>query len=155
MYESNTRDKVLKKIRQALLHKSPSPFPEPDFTVSVFESNHDSPEIEFAEKFAAAGGHFIFCENQKEFAADFTNLCSQQGWKKIICRESFPPSMLDSHDFPPGLLTETGNEADAVLTSCEMLIALTGSIMIASKSNLSLLASHPDASHIIVAYSHQ
>lgn len=155
MYESNTRDKILKKIRQALLNKSPSPFPEPDFTGSVFESNHDSPEIEFAEKFSETGGNFIFSEDGHDFVINFTNLCVQQQWKNIICRESGITSLFIGFNFPFELSTQPEKKANAILTSCEMLVALTGSIIITSKNNLSLLASFPDVPHIVMAYTHQ
>ena len=66
MQESTGREKILKKIRKALIHKTANPFPEVEFETSVYPSNSELAEVIFAHAFTANGGHFIFCESENE-----------------------------------------------------------------------------------------
>jgi L-lactate dehydrogenase complex protein LldG len=60
MQESTTREKVLKKIRNALISKTNNPYPNLDFDSPVFRMNEEVPELQFAKAFRDAGGQFVF-----------------------------------------------------------------------------------------------
>ena len=73
--DSTTREKILKKIRQALIHKTNQRFPSIDWDKNIYVSSEDSLEEQFANAFTKIGGQFIFCENELEFlAVSYTHL---------------------------------------------------------------------------------
>ena len=100
MNESTNREKVLKKVRNALLSKTANPFPNLDFDSSVFHTNDLPSEVNFAEKFIQEGGNFILCENTVEVMEMLIALCEQNEWKKIICTDKNISSLLTEFEFP-------------------------------------------------------
>jgi L-lactate dehydrogenase complex protein LldG len=67
MQEITSRENILKKLRQALIHKTPQRFPNIDWEKNVYRQTESSPEEEFATAFTKAGGQFVFCENELDF----------------------------------------------------------------------------------------
>ena len=66
MKVSQAKENILKKIRQALTHSTPLPFPQSEGNNTVFQTSQQELEIEFAEKFTNLLGKFIFCLTYKE-----------------------------------------------------------------------------------------
>ena len=67
MEDSTTREKILKKIRQALTNHRSQPYPNIDWDSNVHVLSKDSLEESFAKEFTAIGGRFVFCENELDF----------------------------------------------------------------------------------------
>jgi L-lactate dehydrogenase complex protein LldG len=59
MQESTTREKILKKIRQALIHHNPQPYPNIDWEKNVHVQSDESLEETFAKEFTKVGGQFV------------------------------------------------------------------------------------------------
>ena len=59
MEESTPREKILKKIRAALLTKSPDPYPNLDQESHVFKQSDEDPVITFSDNFIAAASPII------------------------------------------------------------------------------------------------
>src|SRR4030095_15954342 len=114
-----SKENILKKIRKALTHSTPLPFPQSDGSDSVFPQPQQELEIEFAEQFTKLQGKFIFCLNHQELAFQFNSLVKKQGWKKIYCREEALIHLIDSQ--LSGLLTNDLPGCDMSITSCEAL----------------------------------
>src|SRR5580765_8219407 len=130
MNVSLSKENILKKIRKALTHSTPLPFPQSDGSSTVFPRPQKELEIEFAEQFTKLQGKFIFCLNQQELAFQFNSLVKKQGWKKIYCREEPLLTLLDSQ--VTELLTNDLPGCDLSITSCEALVARTGSIVVST-----------------------
>lgn len=134
MKDSTTREKILKKVRSALIQKTKNPYPHLDFDSQVYVTNDDVPELIFAQKFSEAGGNFIFCENKLEFAESLVNISQQKKWKKISCVEKNISEFLNECAFPHQPTADL-NKVEAVITSCECLVARTGSILVSSANS--------------------
>lgn len=131
MKESTSREKILKKVRSALIQKTPNPYPKLDFESSVYHSKTDEvPELIFAQNFSEAGGNFIFCENKIEFAETLLDLSQKKKWKKIVCTEKLLSDFLKTFEFPHTLKSDI--IGDAAITSCECLVSQTGSVLVSS-----------------------
>jgi L-lactate dehydrogenase complex protein LldG len=155
MEDSKTREKVLKKIRNALINKTRHPYPNVDLDSNVFVFPDDDPEINFASKFTDAGGQFVFCEDELEFMEKILTLAAEMGWRKFVCREQEIKSYLDKVEFPykdedPGIA-----EAEVSITLCEALICRSGSIMVSSAQQAGRKSFIYPPVHIILAYSSQ
>lgn len=156
MNVSSGKENILKKIRKALSESTPIPFPQSEGNHSVFQPAHQELEVEFAEQFTRLQGKFIFCIDTVEFVAQLTALAGHQSWKKIVCREEKLQGLLKGKGFTT--FSDTGlAECDAAITSCEALIARTGSIVMstgggnASGRTVSVYA----PVHICIAWSDQ
>ncbi len=153
MEESTTREKILKKIRAALLNKSPDPYPRIDNGSHVFNLNDEDPVIVFSEHFLEAGGKFVLCENELEFVEELLNLAEQFKWTNIYCGEEGLSNLLTECEFPHDFEADP-DKLDVVISSCECLVARSGSIVISSKSNGFVLPVYANV-HVVCAKSSQ
>jgi L-lactate dehydrogenase complex protein LldG len=153
---SSGKENILKKIRKALSESTPIPFPQSEGNHSVYQPSRQEQEVEFAEQFTKLQGKFVFCIDAAELVAQLAALAGHQSWKNIVCLEEKLQGLLKRNGFTT--FTETGlAECDAAITSCEALIARTGSIVMstgggnASGRTVSVYA----PVHICIAWSDQ
>jgi len=154
MKESSSKKNILKKIRQALANPVPAPFAERNKQPNIFTYSGQDPEIEFAEKFTALQGRFSFCANEPELVNQLQTLFITREWKKIFLREEQLKQILKSR----GLTIEFTDDleaCDAAITSCEYLVARTGSIALSSAQKSGRTVSVYAPVHICVAYTSQ
>ena len=154
MNVSSAKENILKKIRKALSESTPIPFPQSEGTHSVFQPSKQDLEIEFAEQFAKLQGKFIFCIDHNELVEQLNALVATQGWKKLFCREEKLRKTLSEHSFNASNTTELG-ECDAAVTTCETLVARTGSIVLSSANQSGRTVSVYAPVHICIAYTDQ
>jgi L-lactate dehydrogenase complex protein LldG len=150
MDESTTREKVLKKIRAALLSKSQNPFPKLDFESPVFVPTDEDLLVLFSDKLTAAGGKFFLIENELEFVEGMVDLGVYYKWKNIICTEDGLSNLLTECALPHSLEKDDLLESNVSITTCEYLVAQTGSILLSSK-NQSRAAALFAPVHIVLA----
>ena len=154
MKVSNSKEKILKKIRQALSTPVPVPFPQSEGNESVFQPATQEAEVEFAENFTKLQGKFSFCLNEKEFVQQLQTLIAARQWKNIYCREEELKLMLQQNSFTQNFFNDLA-ACDASITSCELLIARTGSIVMSSAQQSGRTVSVYAPVHICVAYTDQ
>jgi L-lactate dehydrogenase complex protein LldG len=150
---SPSKENILKKIRKALTHSTPLPFPKSEGSSSVFPQPQQELEIEFAEQFTRLQGKFIFCLNQQELAFQFNSLVRKQGWKKIYCQDENLVKTID--DQISEYLTNDLAGCDISVTGCEALVARTGSLVISPVASSGRTASVYAPIHICIAYTRQ
>jgi L-lactate dehydrogenase complex protein LldG len=127
MSQSPSKNNILKKIRMALAQPTPLPFPKSEGSDSVFQPQQQDLVVEFAEQFTSLQGKFIFCMNESELIEHFHKLCYQNQWTKIYCEEEKWKKAVQ-----PNSLYEDIATCEAAITSCEFLVARTGSLMLSS-----------------------
>jgi L-lactate dehydrogenase complex protein LldG len=127
MSNSVAKNNILKKIRMALAHPTPLPFPKAEGAESVFQPQQQDLMVEFAEQFTALQGKFIFCADQQELIESFNKLCYQNQWTKIYCEEEKWKPVIPVNSMHGDI---AGCEAS--VTSCEFLIARTGGIVMSA-----------------------
>lgn len=154
MKVSSAKENILKKIRQALSESTPIPFPHSEGHHSVFLPSHQDLEVEFAEQFAKLQGKFIFCIDHEELVAQLNALIASQGLKKLFCREEKLREMLKSHAFNSFSDVDLA-DCDAAVTTCEGLVARTGTIILSSAGSSGRTVSVYAPIHICIAYTDQ
>ena len=150
-----SKEAILKKIRQSLTRRNTLP-PEPNFSSDIYsKSEEEDLSVIFANQFLQHKGEFYFVENEKELCEVLANVASVKEFKNIFVWEKSLIDMLS----PSSLIFDTSeknfSEAGVGITSCEVLIARTGSALISS-ANLSgrRLSIYPHI-HIVVAKTSQ
>lgn len=154
MNVSPSKENILKKIRKALSHPTPLPFPQSEGNQSVFHPLQQEPEVEFAEQFTRLQGKFIYCINRQELAFQLSSLVRKQDWQKIYCLEDklVEPIAGQLSD----RLIRTGlADCDVSITGCEYLVARTGSIVMSTAQNSGRTASVYAPIHICIAFTSQ
>ena len=154
MKDTTSKEKMLKKIRKALLEKRDNPYPNLE-DAPVYEPYDDYLEVMFAEQLGLVAGKFVFCEDEIQFIENLLSLADEKGWRKIYCWEPPLQELLSHFEFP-FYSTETDfMQAEVGITLCESLIARNGSILLsngnAAGRRLSIYPPH----HIVVAFTSQ
>jgi L-lactate dehydrogenase complex protein LldG len=149
MSNSQAKNNILKKIRMALAHPTPLPFPKSEGPNNVFQPQQQDLVVEFAEQFSSLQGKFIFCEHEQELAAQFNKLCYQNQWTRIYCEEEKWKSLIS-----PNSLHNSIASCEASITSCEFLVARTGSMVLSSVHQGRVPSVYAPV-HVCIAYTSQ
>jgi L-lactate dehydrogenase complex protein LldG len=153
MEESTSREKVLKKVRHALIYKTDNPFPKVDFDSPVYKPMNETSDVNFAQEFTKAGGVFIYCENESEVATTLSALHTECEWQNIFCAEPELQYILTQAGVPFESNEDSMQQISVGITGCEFLIARLGSIMVSSKTSRRLNV-YPEI-HVVIAYVNQ
>ena len=148
-----SRDAVLARIRQGLA-VGPAPLPpQPDFAAPVHPPlNSDDIVVAFAESFQRVGGEFYYCESLAHLATQIAGFRQRQQvgmpyvWEpemQVLLQAAGVAFRADETDFIA--------HADLSLTSCEALVARTGSVLVsAATASGRRLSIYPDQ-HLVLA----
>lgn len=153
MEESTSREKVLKKVRHALIYKTDNPFPHIDFDSSVYKPMKDTSDVNFAQEFSKVGGVFIYCEDEAEVVSTLAALNEECNWHNIYCAEPELQYMLTQAGVTFESDEESIQQLKVGITGCEFVIARLGSIMVSSKNSRRLNV-YPET-HVVIAYVNQ
>jgi L-lactate dehydrogenase complex protein LldG len=154
MKVSPAKENILRKIRQALSNQVPVPFPQSEGNDSVFQPATQEPEMEFAENFTRLQGRFSYCMDEAELVEQLQALITARKWDKLYCRETQLRDALSATGFTAPYMNDLIN-CDASITTCEKLIARTGSIVLSSAQQSGRTTSVYAPVHICIAYTNQ
>lgn len=155
MEESTSREKVLKKIRNALISKTENPYPSLDTESSVYPPLQESNDIVFAQEFTRISGKFVYCENEADLIKNLVSLVGEKKWKSVFCLEPEIKAVLDKAGITNFSDDDKLTQMKAGITYCEYLIARLGSIMISSKQISGRRLNVFPETHIVIARSQQ
>ncbi len=149
MSNSPAKNNILKKIRMALAHPTPLPFPKAEGGELPIQPAQQDLVVEFAEQFTSLQGKFIFCMDETELAENFGKLCYQNQWTRLYTEEDRWKGII-----PPNSIHGDLSTCEASITSCESLIARTGSIVLTA-AHQGRLSSVYAPVHVCIAYTSQ
>jgi L-lactate dehydrogenase complex protein LldG len=153
--DTESRERVLKKVRNALIPKSKDQYAQVDLTSPIYVEDLDPIELVFAKNFTALTGKFSFCENDQDLVEQLKDTVNQNHWSGILCLEPNLQSLLSQADIPFISDLNQISEAKIGIGACEALIARYGSVMISSKqASGRKLPTYPDT-HVVIAYTNQ
>lgn len=156
MQEATAKERLLKKIRKALLVKRDNPYPNLEELPLYKETgDEDVIEVTFAKNFSAVAGNFIFCEDEIQLVEGLLGITEKEDVRKIYAWEEKVQAILDRFEFPYFKSDTDFVNAEVGITTCEALIARTGSIMV-SNGNMAgrRLSIYPHV-HVVIAYPSQ
>ncbi len=150
MKVSSSKEKILKKIREALSNPVPLPFPKSEGTNSVFQPQKEELEFLFAEEFTKLLGKFAFCVNDTDMKLQLMKLAAEKKWKKLYCVEPDLLKKFNGKDIFDNSISLA--DCDASITTCEFLVARTGAIVLTSAQKSGRTVSAYAPVHICIAY---
>jgi len=151
---TTSKERLLKKIRKALLEKRDNPYPNLE-DLPHYPPTDELPEVVFAKEFTAVSGQFVFCEDEVQLIENLLNLADQHKWHKIYCWEPALQDILGRFDFPYFATDKDFEQAEVGITLCESLVARNGSIMLSNSCMAGRRLSIYPPVHIVLAYSSQ
>lgn len=154
MKETTSKEKMLKKIRKALLEKHENPYPNLE-EHPLYPEYTDHLDVLFAEQLSSVSGNFIFCEDEIQLIENLLLLAEKKNLRKIYVWEEQLQSLLNNYEFPIYSTDTDFLNADVGITLCESLIARNGSILVSNGSNAGRRLSIYPHIHIVIAYSSQ
>jgi L-lactate dehydrogenase complex protein LldG len=154
MNVSPAKENILKKIRKSLTNSTPLPFPQSEGNSSVFQPSQQELEVEFASRFTNLQGRFIFCLDHTELAVKLREVLQHNNWQHIHCREEALQKILQAHQFNQPEYPDLAS-SDAAITTCEWLVARTGSIVMSAVQPSGRTVSVYAPVHICIAYTSQ
>ncbi len=112
------------------------------------------PELQFAEEFSKLQGKFVFCLNSGELIAHLAALIAHESWNNVFCSEPVLMQLVEGSNVgvKPGLALK---DADVSITSCECLVARTGTIVLSAAQQNGRTASLYAPVHVCIAYTDQ
>jgi L-lactate dehydrogenase complex protein LldG len=154
MSVSSSKEAILKKIRKALSTSTPLPFPNSEGNNSLYQPSQQELELQFAETFTGLQGKFAFCLDYPELAAQLQALLRDRGWTKIYCLETALKQQLAAAGFDSFGAASLA-DCDASITTCENLVARTGTIVMTAATQSGRTASVYAPIHICIAHTSQ
>ena len=155
MSSQESKENILRKIRQALQTPTEKVVPKPDFSSSVYASTNEEPAVLFAETFIKTKGDFIYCDDEQQLIDKLSLLLAKKNIHELYAWEDRLKDILQAYGIPFKSDEQKFLGAEAGITLCECLIARTGSILISSKQLAGRrLGIYPPV-HIVVARTSQ
>lgn len=155
MEESTSREKVLKKVRNALIYKTDNPFPHIDFETPLYKGSDESPDVLFASELMNAGGNFIYNEDEADLVANLSAMSRQDDWHDVFCTDPALQYLLTQAGIPFHADEEDFPEVKIGVTGCEFIISRLGAIMISSGQESGRRQNVFPEVHVVIAYTWQ
>jgi L-lactate dehydrogenase complex protein LldG len=155
MEDSTSKEKVLKKIRDALLEKTDPPYPIIDMEGSLYQPLTEPLDVTFAEELVKVSGKFCFCESEDEFSTFLESYNLEKDWPVMYCYDEQLQKLLRQGGIPFESDPEKFEDVKLGITRCEYLIARLGTVMVSSAISPGRRMSVFPEIHIVVGYSSQ
>lgn len=153
---TTSKEKILKKVRAALIFKSKSKFTNIDLESNVYAQPDADESIyeTFAKQFTQLTGQFVICDNKFDFIDKLITLTERKKYKNMYCWDEVLQTQLQDAGISFQAKRDNLEKMQVAITSCEALIARTGSVLVTSGKNSRILSIYPPV-HIVVAYTSQ
>ncbi|WMJ75443.1 LUD domain-containing protein [Cytophagaceae bacterium ABcell3] len=154
---SQSREIILKKVKDALADRSKNSGSVPRRNKEVFSKTGEKDlSVLFAENFIKNMGEFVFTESDDEFLSSFKALQFKKNLRHTYVFEPelarlFESRGIDIHTEEHGFM----ESVEASVTTCEALVARTGSIFLSSANKSGRRLSVYPPAHIVVARTSQ
>ncbi|SEL45942.1 L-lactate dehydrogenase complex protein LldG [Parapedobacter koreensis] len=145
---------MLKKVRHALLQKREAPYP--NFEEADLRPEEPEPiDVLFAQRLTDVAGKFVYCEDELNFIENLLVLAEREKLRAMYAWEPAVQRLLEKYGFPFYRTEKEFDSAEMGITTCEALIARSGSILISNGNAAGRrLAIYPHL-HVVVAYASQ
>lgn len=152
--ETTTKEKILKKVRKALIQKSIGAATI-DFDSDIYQKSEEPLEVLFAQQLTKLNGKFIYCESEKDLSANLSHLIEENKWDNVFCFEKEAKEILKKSNI---LFLENEKDiryANVSISLCEYLSARTGSVIVSSRQTSGRRLPAFGNYHIVIAYTSQ
>ncbi len=155
MEESTSREKILKKVRDALIEKTEPPYPIIDQESPVFGEIKEALDVNFAQELVKVSGKFVYCESEDEFTTLLKQFILEKDWSVLFCLDPIVQKVLREAGIPYVSKQQEFLESKIGITRCEYLIARLGSVMVSSHLSPGRKINVYPEVHLVLGYTSQ
>jgi len=155
MEDSTSREKILKRVRDALIEKTEAPYPILDQDASVYKEITEPLDVTFAEALVKVSGKFVYCESEDEFTGTLKSFILEKDWGVLYCLDPKIHEMLKAAGIPFESDPHAILDARIGITRCEYLIARLGTVMVSSRLNPGRKITVYPEIHLVLGYTSQ
>ncbi len=145
---------ILHKIKQALQKPVPVPFPVSGEEQALYEPASDDLAIVFAQQFSLLQGQFAYCMSGAEMMQQLKHLQTARGISKWYSTDEAIKNLLMKNGWQQPWHNNLA-DCHASITSCEVLVARTGSMVLSSTASGGRTTSVYAPIHICIATTQQ
>nr|WP_319511530.1 lactate utilization protein [uncultured Draconibacterium sp.] len=144
---ASAREEILNRLKSAI-----HPEPEmPDFDAPVYHSIEKSLGQAFKENLEAVNGSVYLCQSEEELADKLRTILQDIPETEVVCAEDKLQELLTRNGIKHRNYEKGKHAIEAGITSCEFLIAHTGSVMVSSALQGGRQMSVYPPQHIVIA----
>ncbi|WP_319500769.1 lactate utilization protein [uncultured Draconibacterium sp.] len=144
---ASAREEILNKLKKAI-----HPEPEmPDFDAPVYHAIEKSLGQAFKENLEAVNGSVYLCKSEEEFVEKLKAVLQDVPKTELVCAEDDLRELLTKNGIGHQDYQERQQTIEAGITSCEFLIAHTGSVMVSSALQGGRQLSVYPPQHLVIA----
>jgi len=148
------KEAILNKIKQALVNPVPLPFTAANNKAdTLVKPLQQEVAIEFAENFTELQGKFVYCSTINEAIHHLQQLVVVRKWQSVFCAEENMITLLQNQLASLNVLNLA--QSEAAITTCDALVARTGSFLLSSATSSGRTTSVYTPVHICIAYTSQ
>ena len=85
MEQVTSREKILKRVRDALLEQSDPPFPILDTETDLYFPIEEGLDVTFAQELIKVAGKFVYSESEDEFIGTLKSFILEKDWPLLYC----------------------------------------------------------------------
>jgi L-lactate dehydrogenase complex protein LldG len=150
----SSRDRILNKLKKRVDRSEQLPYPNASKGDLFFEAE-DALEVVFAQQFTANGGRFVYCDSIQDLTEQLHSLSHHRQWDAIHCKEQAIHQLLGTTPIPLQKEVTAPLHVPASLTTCEALVARTGSVLLSSSTASGRSLSIVPPVHLVLATPNQ
>ncbi len=151
---TTAKEKMLKKIRQALLQKRENPHPAFEDS-PLYKDEEESLDVTFAREFTNVAGKFVYCDGEINLIENLIILLEKINLTKLYVWDKNIQQLLDQYGFPYHKNRRDFEDMEVGITGCEALIARNGSILVSNADASGRRMSVYPPVHIVIAKASQ
>lgn len=151
---STEKQNILKRIKRALERPVPLPFPNAEQQQQMFPHTDEDLTVIFAEEFTRLQGKFGFFNDFDQLALELIELIRKNEWKEVYCAEQGLRILLNKNGFNE-FSSKTLSYSDVAITTCESLVARTGTMVMSAALPEGRTASVYAPVHVCIAETSQ
>jgi len=152
---TGSREKILSDIRNSILKRQATEKIPLDLDGDIYPHLNCSLEEKFCDELVKVNGSCFFCNDHKELNDKLKELITERKWDIVYCIDQQLRTLLTDIDDLFCHDNDKFRQTEAAVTTCEFLIARTGSVMVSSALSSGRRFNVFPPVHIIVAYSSQ
>ena len=144
---ASAREEILNKLKKAI-----HPEPEmPDFDAPVYHAIEKSLGQAFKENLEAVNGSVYLCKSEEELVEKLKTVLHDISETEVVCAEDELRELLTKNGIKHQDYQKRQQVIEAGITSCEFLIAHTGSVMVSAALQGGRQMSVYPPQHIVIA----
>ena len=128
----SSREEILSKIHDSVNRRKEIKYPVIDKKKSVFPDIDSSLHEKFIDEFEAIGGQVFLCEDIEELGRALAKFLNERKLSKLFCLDKNIQEFLYDAKIPYISEEDKFDEMELGITTCELLLARSGSIMVSS-----------------------